>query len=106
MAHLHTINLTAGWTRVGEAHARRFQWPRPLPVGESLWLVLTTTSAATLTLNGVPLAALPAAGDHALQLLAVQARNELVVETTGQVPAARLEVRGEANNAGCRDVLK
>ena len=87
----HTIRLSAGWTRDGDRHARRFQWPKPLPEGESLWLALTFSAAATVTLNGVRLAEC-AAGEWSALLTAVGARNELVVETSGEVTGARLEV--------------
>ena len=89
MATLHRINLAAGWLRDGDRHARRFHWPRPLPPGESLVLVLTVSAPAIITLNGVPLGS--DSGEFALTPL--ELRNELVVVTAGEVTQARLEVR-------------
>lgn len=89
MAAPHAINLSAGWSRDGARHTRRFQWPKPLTAGESLWLVLALDAPAVVTLNGVELV-----GDGEFELVGVAISNELAVVTAGAVAAARLEVRG------------
>ena len=92
MGVLHAIGLGAGWTHEGNTHTRRFQWPKPLPPGEELWLALTTDAPAVVRLNGVEIGS-SGGGEWAARLAGVGLRNEVVVETAGEVSAARLEVR-------------
>ena len=98
MATLHTINLMAGWVHDGDRHSRRFQWPRPLPPGESLVLILSVSAPALVLLNDVELCG--ESGEYPLPALGL--RNELVVVTTGEVLSARLEVRDVPGHSPAR----
>lgn len=94
----HTIRLRGFWTATPLSggvtrHTRPFHWPRPVPPGESVWVVATVAGPTRVLVNGECVGEVTEPGDAAFPLPALAPRNEVAVETAGELGDVRLEVR-------------
>ncbi|MCE9563848.1 MAG: hypothetical protein K8U57_17535 [Planctomycetes bacterium] len=97
----HSIRLRGAWITTTDnsrtCHSRNFGWPKPLDVGDQLWLVCShIPGQADVLLNGDPIVVGVAAGAFAVEITkVVHPRNTVVfaVEAAESLGDVTLEVR-------------